>query len=60
MFNTYQGLEVPGAGGELSLTVGSRNVFDREAQKTGMIAGAFAELQDVTGRSVYARIDYQF
>ncbi len=60
MFYTYNGLEVPGIGGELSLTVGSRNLFDREAQKTGMIAGAFAELQDVLGRSVYGRINYRF
>lgn len=60
MFYTYRGLDVPGVGGELSLTLGSRNVFDREAQKTGMIAGAFAELQDVMGRVVYGRINYQF
>jgi iron complex outermembrane receptor protein len=55
---TYRDIEM--FGGSLSLTGGVRNVFDREAQKTGMIAGVVTELQDVLGRVVYARLNYEF
>lgn len=57
-FYTYRDLRL--FDGELSLTVGARNVFDREAQKTGMIAGAVTELQDILGRVLYARFNYNF
>lgn len=57
-FYTYRDLQL--FDGELSLTLGARNVFDREAQKTGMIAGAVTELQDILGRVFYARVNYQF
>ena len=55
---TYSDLQM--FGGSLSLTGGVRNVFDREAQKTGMIAGVVTQLQDVLGRVVYARINFDF
>ncbi len=57
-FYTYRDIEM--FGGSLSLTGGVRNLFDREAQKTGMIAGVVTELQDVLGRVVYARLNYDF
>ncbi|MDO8908430.1 MAG: TonB-dependent receptor [Pseudohongiella sp.] len=60
MFYTYRGLEVPGMTGDLSLTAGMRNMFDREAQKTGMIAGVVTELQDPLGRVIYGRVSYSF
>ncbi|MCB1671660.1 MAG: TonB-dependent receptor [Pseudomonadales bacterium] len=55
---TYRGLNV--FDGELSFTVGSRNVFDREAQKTPEFAGVAGALQDPMGRSIYARLVYDF
>jgi len=55
---SYRGIEM--FGGSLSLTGGVRNVFDREAQKTGMIAGVVTELQDVLDRVVQARLNYDF
>ena len=47
-------------GGTASFTVGLRNLFDRDAQKTGMFAGVIGELQDPLGRIVYARASYEF
>ncbi|MFM1896223.1 MAG: hypothetical protein RLZZ385_1297 [Pseudomonadota bacterium] len=55
---TYRGVEL--WGGELGFTVGSRNLFDREAQKTPDFAGVMGELQDAMGRSIYARMTYDF
>lgn len=57
-FYTYRDLQL--LNGSLSLTAGVRNVFDREAQKTGMIAGAVTELQDILGRVVYGRVNFTF
>lgn len=57
-YYTYRDLEL--LGGNSSISVGLRNATDREAQKTGMIAGAVAELQEVLGRVVYARLNYEF
>jgi iron complex outermembrane receptor protein len=57
---SYSGFEVPNVGGELGITVGARNLFDREAQKTGMIAGVIGEMQDPLGRVIYARVNYEF
>lgn len=55
---TYRGLQM--FDGELALSVGSRNVFDREAQRTPQLAGVLGELQDPMGRSIYARLVYDF
>lgn len=57
-FYTYRDLQL--FDGNLSLTAGVRNLFDREAQKTGMIAGAVTELQDILGRVIYGRINFTF
>ncbi|MBL4821607.1 MAG: TonB-dependent receptor, partial [Gammaproteobacteria bacterium] len=57
---TYNGLELPGMGGTLSLTAGMRNMFDRQAQHVGMTQGVVAELQNVLGRVVYGRVSYEF
>lgn len=46
--------------GSLSFSVGGRNLTDREAQRTGMIAGVAAETQDPLGRVFYARVNYDF
>ena len=55
---TYRGLEM--FDGEMALSVGSRNVFDREAQRSPLFAGAIGELQDPLGRMLYARVVYDF
>ncbi|HLT63558.1 MAG TPA: hypothetical protein VKZ92_03460, partial [Pseudohongiella sp.] len=60
MYYTYRGLDVPGLKGDLVLTAGMRNMFDRDAQKTGMIASVVTELQDPLGRVLYGRISYDF
>jgi outer membrane receptor protein involved in Fe transport len=54
----YSGLEL--FGGTTNLSVGARNLFDREAQRTPMLAGIVAELQDPLGRIVYLRANYEF
>jgi iron complex outermembrane receptor protein len=58
MFYTYSDLEV--YGGNATLSLGARNLFDREAQRTGMIAGAISQIQDPLGRMLYARVNYAF
>ena len=58
MFYTYRDLSV--FDGNAALSLGARNLFDREAQKTGMIAGAVSQLQSVLGRVYYARVTYEF
>lgn len=55
---TYQGLEM--MGGEMAFSVGSRNLFDRQAQRTPDFAGVMGELQDPMGRTIYARMVYDF
>jgi outer membrane receptor protein involved in Fe transport len=55
---TYRGVEM--FGGEMAFTVGSRNLFDRQAQRTPDFAGVIGELQDPMGRSLYARVVYDF
>lgn len=57
-FYTYRDLSL--LNGNASFTLGMRNVTDREAQKTGMIAGVAAELQDPRARVIYARMNYEF
>lgn len=55
---TYRGINL--YGGELGISVGARNLFDREAQRTPDFAGVMGELQDPMGRSIYARMVYDF
>lgn len=58
MFYTYSDLEV--FEGNATLSLGARNLFDREAQKTGMIAGVVSQIQSPLGRMIYARVNYEF
>lgn len=58
LFYSYRNLAL--FGGNSSITIGARNIFDREAQKTGMTAGIIGELQDPLGRVLYARVNYEF
>ena len=44
----------------MNFSVGARNLTDRMPQKTGMIAGVVASLQDPLGRVIYARLNYNF
>lgn len=55
---TYRGISL--YGGEVGVSVGSRNLFDRAAQRTPDFAGVIGELQDPMGRSIYARMTYDF
>ncbi len=54
----YSGLELFGS--SVDLTVGSRNVFDRQPQRINDFAGMESELYDARGRLVYARITAEF
>ena len=56
-FYTYRDVEFLGGNG--AITVGARNLFDRQAQKTGMFAGVVGEMQDPLGRVVYARVNFE-
>ena len=60
MYYTYRDLDLPYLPGSATLSLGARNIFDREAQKTGMIAGAITQLQSVLGRVIYVRVNYDF
>ena len=55
---SYRGLSA--FGGDFSFTLGSRNVFDRAAQRSPMPAGVLAQLQDPLGRIFYGRMVYEF
>ena len=55
---TYRGYEA--FGGEASFTLGLRNAFDRQAQRSPEFAGVIGELQDPIGRVIYARMVYDF
>lgn len=55
---TYRGVQL--MGGEMAFSVGSRNLFDRAAQRTPDFAGVMGELQDPMGRSLYARMVFDF
>ncbi len=50
----YRGVEA--FGGELSFTVGARNLFDRLPQKVPMLGGMESIMYDPTGRMLYGRI----
>jgi outer membrane receptor for ferrienterochelin and colicin len=54
----YRGLKL--FEGQTNISIGARNLFDREAQRTPMLAGIVAELQDALGRVVYLRANYEF
>ena len=55
---TYRGLNV--WDGEMSFTLGSRNIFDREAQRSPEFAGVIGGMQDPRGRIIYGRLVYDF
>ena len=55
---SYRGLEF--MDGEMAMTIGSRNVFDREPQRSPEFMGVVGGLQDVMGRILYARVVYDF
>ena len=55
---TYRGLAL--FDGEMAMTIGSRNVFDREPQRSPEFMGVVGGLQDVMGRVLYARMVYDF
>jgi len=55
---SYRGIEL--WGGEGAFTVGSRNLFDRQAQGSPEFAGVIGGLQDPMGRNFYARFVYDF
>jgi len=57
---SYRDFEVPRFEGNMTFTLGARNLFDRQPQKVGSSEGFVPELQDILGRVVYARINYQF
>lgn len=56
-FYSYRDVEM--FGGNSAFTVGVRNLFDRQPQKTGMTSGIVAELQDPLGRVIYARVNFE-
>jgi outer membrane receptor protein involved in Fe transport len=60
IFYSYRDVPVPGLGGLGSLTLGVRNMWDREAQKVGMTGGMVGELQSPLGRIAYGRLAYEF
>ncbi|PCI77332.1 MAG: hypothetical protein COB20_08255 [SAR86 cluster bacterium] len=55
---TYRGLEL--FGGEGAVTIGSRNIFDKDAQPSPEFAGLIGGLQTAMGRNIYARFVYDF
>ncbi|GJM14515.1 MAG: TonB-dependent receptor [Pseudohongiella sp.] len=55
---TYRGVEA--FGGEANFTLGARNLFDRQAQRSPEFAGVVGSLQDPMGRTIYARMVYDF
>jgi len=56
MTYTYRGLEFMGS--DINFSVGSRNLFDREAQRSPEFAGVLGGLQDPMGRNFFARVQF--
>lgn len=54
----YRGLQLWGS--SVDLTLGSRNVFDREPQRVNDFAGMESILYDPRGRLIYGRITMEF
>lgn len=55
---TYRGLSA--LNGELSFTLGARNLFDRAPQRSPEFAGVMGALQDPLGRVLYGRVVLDF
>ena len=55
---TYRGFEM--MDGEMAMTVGLRNAFDREPQRSPEFMGVVGGMQDVLGRVLHARLVYDF
>jgi len=55
---TFRGMEA--LGGSVAFSVGARNLFDRQAQRSPEFAGLIGQLQDPMGRTIYARVVYDF
>jgi len=55
---TYRGLSA--LNGEFSFTLGARNLFDREPQRSPEFAGVMGALQDPLGRVLYGRVVFDF
>jgi iron complex outermembrane recepter protein len=55
---TYRGLRA--FDGEMSVTLGARNLFDREPQRSPEFAGVLGELQNPLNRVFYGRMVYDF
>jgi iron complex outermembrane receptor protein len=55
---TYRGIDV--FDGELSFSIGGRNLTDREPQRSPEFAGVLGALQDPMNRVFYARAVYDF
>ncbi|MDA1370739.1 MAG: TonB-dependent receptor [Proteobacteria bacterium] len=53
----YRGLEAFGS--ELTLTAGSRNLFDRRPQRISELGGTEERLYDAMGRMIYARVSLE-
>ena len=53
---TYRGLEILGS--EAGVSIGMRNAFDRQAQRSPEYAGVIGGLQDPLGRVVFARMQF--
>jgi len=60
MFYTYAAEDLPVFGGDGTLSIGLRNAFDREAQKSPGVGGHVGELQNPMGRMLYGRLNLRF
>ena len=54
----YRGLDLFGT--DVNLTLGSRNVFDRQPQRVNDFAGMESILYDARGRLIYGRVTVEF
>lgn len=53
----YRGFEA--LGGDITITVGSRNLFDRRPQRMAELGGTEERLYDAMGRMIYARVSFE-